>query len=178
MLVRLQDALDRSDLSEKMVLLPGSCATDSAGTKSKAEINLVVGYNSSPSSQTALDLTLWIAHQTRLVTQKPVTVEVVYVVDYNKTELFEQSGRIFQQARYLADEWGGNLKTHLCYGSVSTELRKVVEVKAAALLFLGCSAINHPVVQKLGDDFPCPVLGIPNTLLEKQTTERTRELSA
>lgn len=186
MLVRLQDALERNDLSEKMVLLPGAASIHPDGTNSKEAINLVVGYNSSPNSQTALDLTLWIAHQTRLVTRKPVTVKVVYVLEqtpwvfndgFCQTDLFEQASRIFKQACYLAEEWGGNLKTHLRCGSVSCELREFVEVEAADVLFLGCSSVNHPIVQKLGSDFPCPVLGIPNTLLVKQITERTSELS-
>lgn len=213
MLVRLQDALERNDLSEKMVLLPGAASIHPDATNSKEAINLVVGYNSSPNSQTALDLTLWIAHQTRLVTRKPVTVKVVYVLEqtplsfvgstltqqrplsllpstcttalepwvfndrFGQTDSFEQASRIFKQACYLADEWGGNLKTHLRCGSVSCELREFVEVEAADMLFLGCSSVNHPIVQKLGPDFPCPVLGIPNTLLVKQITERTSELS-
>ena len=170
MLVRLQGTLDRNDLSEKMLLLPGVATT--VKTDSEKAINLVVGYNNSPNSHTALDLTLWIAHQTRLVTRKPVIVQVVHVVQ-NKTELFEQTDR-FQQAHYLAQEWGGNLKTHLCCGSVSTELRRVVEVESADLLFLGCS-VNHPVIQKLGDDFPCPVLGIPKALTIKQAIEEKIE---
>ncbi|HEY9845821.1 MAG TPA: hypothetical protein V6D03_06440, partial [Candidatus Caenarcaniphilales bacterium] len=80
MLLRLQGALGRDDLSE-MVLLAGSAATAVDWAQSQQGINLVVGYNGSPQSQTALDLTLWMAHQTRLVTRKPVTVQVVYVVD-------------------------------------------------------------------------------------------------
>ena len=81
MLVRLESAMDRNDLMEKMVLLPEPVSAASKGDKSTKSINLVVGYNASPSSQTALDLTMWIAHQTRLATQKQVTVQVVYVVD-------------------------------------------------------------------------------------------------
>jgi len=174
MLVRLQGTLDRNDLSEKMVLLPGVASTPAVKTDSEEAINLVVGYDTSPNSHTALDLTLWIAHQTRLVTRKPVIVQVVHVVNHNQIELFEQTDR-FQQAHYLAQEWGGNLKTHLRHGSVSTELRKVVEVEAAALLFLGCSSVEHPVIQELGYDFPCPVLGIPNALTTKQAIEERIE---
>lgn len=229
MLVRLQSAMGRQDLIEQMVLLPQAQQT-SDYTKSTKSVNLVVGYNRSPSSQTALDVTLWIAHQTRLATQKQVTVHIVYVVDANQStkcpDVFhstdassssiheltsefseasalrcaipiltqprhevlaahprktlvdpcyfetifyqnnslEQADRILWQARSLAHEWGGSFSAHLRFGCVSTELRKVVESEAAALLFLGCNSVNHPVVQKLGSNFPCSVLGIPTML--------------
>ena len=83
MLARLESAMGRHDLVEQMVLIPESASSHSDSAKSSKSINLVVGYNSSPRSQTALDLTLWIAYQTRLVTRKKVTVQVVYVVDEN-----------------------------------------------------------------------------------------------
>lgn len=76
MLVRLEHALNCPDLAKQMMLVPKVSTA-----KSATDINLVVGYNGSSRSQTALDLTLWIAHQTRLVTRKAVTVQVVYVVD-------------------------------------------------------------------------------------------------
>ena len=81
MVVRLESALERNDLMEQMVLLPEPASAASKWANSTKSINLVVGYNASPRSQTALDLTMWIAHQTRLATQKQVTVQVVYVVD-------------------------------------------------------------------------------------------------
>lgn len=221
MLTRLQSAMGREDLIEKMVLLsPDLSISNQNQNKS---VNLVVGYNSSPSSQTALDLTLWIAHQTRLATQKQVTVQVVYVLDENQTTnldsclnadsndqlifqlplpklymsagvvpvvtqskqkvipacqqmmlvnhsyfravshhtQFEQADRILWQARSLAEEWRGSFKAHLRFGDVAEELRKVVEVESATLLFLGCNSVNHPIVQKLNTNFPCSVLGIP-----------------
>ena len=219
MLVRLQGTLGRSDLVNQMVLLPQA---HSVQTGSEREINLVVGYSSSPRSQTALDLTLWIAHQTRLATGKQVTVQVVYVVDnqasqkqsvFNSTidsrqqwgrnpqeldrlclasndlirprmalaglpsdeqgsfnlgmgvaDVFERADRILWQARCLADEWRGSLKTHLRFGSVDEELRSVVQAESASLLILGCENAKHPLVRQLGKTFPCTVLGIPSAL--------------
>ncbi|HEY9673692.1 MAG TPA: hypothetical protein V6D11_19785 [Waterburya sp.] len=79
-LVRLEGAMERNDLIEQMVLLPEPASAASKWAKSTKSVNLVVGYNASPQSQTALDLTMWIAHQTRLATQKEVTVQVVYVI--------------------------------------------------------------------------------------------------
>ena len=92
MLERLQSAMGRNDLIEQMVLLPGTAP--SAKTASNKSVNLIVGYNRSPSSQTALDVTLWIAHQTRLATQKQVTVQVVYVVDESQNS---QHGNDFME---------------------------------------------------------------------------------
>jgi nucleotide-binding universal stress UspA family protein len=228
MLARLQGALDGVDLSKQLVLLPQSHPVDTTLTQ---DINLVVGYNGSPRSQTALDLTLWIAHQTRLASRSQVMVQVVYVVslinprhdtsapsrqpstkrgggkqaalgldrstlpeldlggnrqlqpgsrsrsaiaDHPKvstapmstlqlcqTEQFDQADRILWQARHLADEWRGSLKTHLRFGQIAEELRTVVNTEAASLLVLGCEAADHVVVRQLGSRFPCPVLGIP-----------------
>jgi nucleotide-binding universal stress UspA family protein len=81
MLVRLEGAMDRNDLIEQMVLLPEPASAASKWANAATSVNLVVGYTASPRSQTALDLTMWIAHQTRLATQKHVTVQVVYVVE-------------------------------------------------------------------------------------------------
>lgn len=205
MLVRLQGTLGRTDLVQKMILLPSV----GANRVEEPEINLVVGYSNSPSSQTALDLTLWIAHQTRLATGKQVTVQVVYVIDdgimnripvfngstkrqskaeiggewqtsrtaiaeletmssaqFGMAELFEQADRILWNARCMAEEWRGSLKTHLRFGRVSKELEEVVEAEKASLLILGCDSGDHPLVRQLGNKFPCPVLGIPSVLEE------------
>jgi hypothetical protein len=232
MLLRLEGAMARNDLIEQMVLLPEPPSAAAKWASSTEAINLVVGYNASPNSQTALDLTMWIAHQTRLVTQKQVTVQVVYVLEdnqyndcpdvlssadvnrslmhrlpsaYPKTlvskrsitpvstqpktqglavakkkksgkqrrpkktsfsqyDSFEQADRILWQARCLAEEWRGSFKAHLRFGDVATELKEVVEAESATLLYLGCSSVNHSLVQKLGSDFPCSVLGIPTGL--------------
>ena len=215
MLARLEGALGRTGLTKQMVLLPQTCSLIDSSAK---EISFVVGYNGSPRSQTALDLTLWIAHQTRLATQKQVTVQVVYVLNLSNecgrlspdratfasprrepslpmkvgaqsssykrskgttqtaeiTELamtqscqvqqFDEADRILWQARNLAEEWRGSLKTHLRFGEVAEELHRVVEAESASILLLGCESADNTIVQQLGSAFPCPVLGIPTAL--------------
>lgn len=229
-LARLQSALGRNDLIEQMVLLPES--TKAKKAKGSKTAKLVVGYNGSPNSQTALDMTLWIAHQTRLATQKQVVVHVVYVVDQNNpavaqplpsqfqsysrltgsnlqipvnclqtastaarpaersprtavltpapalpaqkagaecvipdfqpTSSLEHADYVLWQARCLAEEWRGSLEAHLRFGTVSAELRRVVESESADLLLLGCNSRSHPLVRQMTSHFPCPVLGIPH----------------
>jgi nucleotide-binding universal stress UspA family protein len=221
MLLRLQGALGQDNLSEQMLLYPGL----NQGNPSEMGGNFVIGYNGSPNSQTALDFILWMAHQTRLATQKQVTVHVVYVIDcYNSLSspvdtqplalhdiavatncqlssaeqfgfqcntsnfapqraaqvsqtqvadrqpasslptMLEQVDRILWQARCLSDEWRGSLEAHLRFGAVATELRQVVEAEKADLLFLGCTDVNHPLVQQLTQCLTCPILGIPTEL--------------
>ncbi len=215
MLARLEQALGCTDLAEQILLLPGYRCADLRSQHT----NLVVGYNGSPRSQSALDLTLWMAHQTRLATGCPITVQVVYVINldgvcgssptvsssivpsprnlmpgvvssravtsqqlaiaqraeseieplasrYCKTDQFDQADQILWQARHMADEWRGSLKTHLRFGQVGAELRQVAEAESASVLVLGCTSVEHPLVQQLAAQktFPCPVLGIPANL--------------
>ena len=197
MLMRLQGALGLSTLSE-LVLLSGNDQGIGNRCGDSDAINLVVGYDGSPKSHTALDLTLWIAHQTRLVTQAPVTVHAVHVVkpeldeylcrfnsawvnqqyfhnQQNPRTLLIETGSncvtltqstlsltVLQQACQLAKEWGGAFDTHLQFGNVATGLRTVVEAESSVLLFLGCCSAEHPIVQQLKPNLPCPVLGIPD----------------
>ncbi|MFB2835312.1 universal stress protein [Floridanema evergladense] len=228
MLVRFQSAVGRDDLVEQMILLPGRKSSVAPTTKSNNSLTFVVGYNGSPNSHTALDITLLMAHQTSLATNKQVSVKIVYVIDNqgnsklkhftsnytissnswkfptasvlksvtpelarpkiqtlamsdrqtttksrpvpttcSRTSIFEKADQILWQARYLVEEWGDDFIAHLRIGSVAEELTKVVESEAADLLFLGCHSANHSLVQKLGDRFPCPVLGIPDSIPEK-----------
>ncbi|MBD2328752.1 universal stress protein [Alkalinema sp. FACHB-956] len=212
MLARLQGTLTQTDV-EQMILL----SSDRRSSVEGKDINLVVGYSNSPKSQAALDLTLWIAHQTRLATSQLVTVQVVYVVEDTLTtpftsasdwrtisrvdarrgqglrtseavlstlggdssssqrrsnvavleaptdriHQFEQADHILWQARCLADEWRGSLKTHLRFGQVAQELRHVVTDEEATLLIVGCQSTKAPLIRQLGKTFPCPVLGVP-----------------
>lgn len=113
MLMRLEGAMDRNDLIEQMVLLPEPASAAAKWANATNSVNLIVGYDASPRSQTALDLTMWIAHQTRLATQKDVTVQVVYVVEdqSNSTNLeTKDSGNISSS---LSDRLSGELSKSL-----------------------------------------------------------------
>lgn len=239
MLVRLEGALECSNIAERMILI----AKPTLNQLDSGPLNLVVGYDSSPRSQIALDVALWIAYQTRLATSSEVMVQVVYVMESEtqvqtstldllhqqesaggipsslpdsrqlrgimdvrqrhrsaqgfdearltmpiapnlesdalsgqttavktpptQAEQFAQADRILWQARCLADEWRGSLKTHLRWGQVATELRQVVEEEAGTLLVVGCETAEADLVKALGADFPCPVIGIPPELQGK-----------
>lgn len=214
MLARLQSAIGRDDLIEQMVLLPEPKKPFSKRTSKAKSVNLIVAYDASPNSHTALDIAFWIAHQTRLATNAQVTVQAVYVVEENPSNQYldifsfdknqlplecpvsdvsksvtqvitqpkltaiathlqresltpiKQADRILWQARTLAEEWQGCFQSHLRFGCITTELRKVVESEAADILFLGCKSVTHPMIETLGANFPCAVLGIPNCIDE------------
>lgn len=206
MLARLQSAIGRDDLIEQMVLLPEPKKSFSKKVQKTKSVNLIVGYDASPNSHTALDIAFWIAHQTRLATNNQVTVQAVYVVRENhksqRSDILsfarrvpqlecatndlsraiapvltqpklqgiapslQEADRILWQARSLAEEWQGSFKSHLRFGDIATELKNVVELEAADILFLGCKSIHHPIIQVLGSNFPCAVVGIPNCIDE------------
>ncbi|PMB44828.1 universal stress family protein [Fischerella thermalis CCMEE 5205] len=88
MLMRLQDALNRDDLIEQMLLHCNPITSFVEQVQSTKSINFIVGYNSSPKSHTALDISLLIAHQTRLATKSHVIVQAVYVLEEYKTNDF------------------------------------------------------------------------------------------
>ena len=218
MLARLQMTLDRTDLTERLILSePRTHSFQSAalqiptlqsiGLSVEQGYTIVVGYSGSLRSQAALDLTLCLAHQTRLATGKSVTVQVVYVVEeeaeaplyapaalvsavsepvgrrnrtrtsvlampvsrktvtqeaHDRASQFEQADRILWQARCLADEWRGSLKTHLRFGSVAEQLAQVVEAENASLLILGCESCQLPLIHQIvRQNLSCTVLGIP-----------------
>lgn len=82
MLRRLETALGQANLSDQMLLHPGSTPPRSNSFKKTSKTtNFVVAHNGSPNSQTALDFVFWMAEQARLMLQHPVVVHVVYVLD-------------------------------------------------------------------------------------------------
>lgn len=84
-LVRLQNALGWKDLASQIVLSEGATLGEGEDERSSKEtMNVLIGYNGSANSQIALDMALWIAHQTRLASQTRVLVHVVYIVDRRK----------------------------------------------------------------------------------------------
>ena len=104
MLARFESALGYQNLAEEMVLLPEPTLPVSKKSKSSKQaktINFIVGYNTSPQSQIALDITFWMAHQTRLVTTQEVTVQVVYVIDESSKSYGEDTCK-FAVANALA----------------------------------------------------------------------------
>lgn len=79
-LVCLENTLGLQDLATHIVLSEGTGHWESADT-ANPDRNFVIAYNGSTNSQMALDLTLWIAYQTRLISQQKVFVHVVYAID-------------------------------------------------------------------------------------------------
>jgi hypothetical protein len=205
LLARLQSAIGRYDLIEQMVLLPDTQKCASEKDSQTKSLTLMVGYDASPNSHTALDIAFCIAHQTHLATNIQVNVQAVYVIEeqsisyshYNlnlpqkqlaleypdceqqqsntlvltkpKPDLMSNSwpdkaDKILWQAKSLGHEWQSYFKSHLRFGNLATELKKVVELEAADVLVLGCQSINHPLIDRLDPNFPCAVLGIPSCL--------------
>ncbi|NJN48582.1 MAG: universal stress protein [Alkalinema sp. RL_2_19] len=83
----------------------------------------------------------------------------------SRAEQFEKADSILWQARSLATEWRGSLKTHLRFGDIAIELGEVAHAEAATLLIIGCKSRDAQLVSRLGSNFPCPVLGIPDELI-------------
>ncbi|MTJ48907.1 universal stress protein [Dolichospermum sp. UHCC 0259] len=75
-----------------------------------------------------------------------------------------EADRIIWQAKTLAQEWQGSFKSHLRFGNIAKELKKVVQLESADILFLGCQSSHHPMIETLGKNFPCTVLGIPHCI--------------
>jgi len=159
MIRRLEASLGRRNLDESLILLARPPKVPVTLLPNTKVTNFVVGYSGSAHSQSALDLALCIAHQTRLVKPDPVVVHVVYVVDQTLPKMIANADRILWQARCLASEWRGSLHAHLRVGDVATELSQVAREMEADVLLLGCHTSNHPLVKKLASQTPCSVLG-------------------
>jgi len=212
MLARLQSAMGRDDIIEQILLLPEPTKAFPEQCLINKSVNLIVGYDASPNSHTALDIAFWIAHQTRLATNQEVIVQAVYVVEEsyddskshplriikklstvespvseisksptsilihptvqetvskvqrNTRNSLQEADRILWQARNLAEEWQGSFKSHLRFGNVSKELKTVVEMESADILFLGCQSVYHPLIQQISSNCPCAVVGTPNSI--------------
>lgn len=161
MLMRLQTSLGCDDLMQQMVLVSKPKKATPAVAIAGHTVNFVVGYSGSSNSQAALDLALWIAHQTRLVNQKSVLVHVVYVADQTRPQTIANADRILWQARCLASEWRGSLNAHLRIGRVADELSQVAQETGAEALLLGCRTVQYELMRQLADRVPCTVLGLP-----------------
>lgn len=81
MLARLQSAMGRDDLIEQILLLPEAKKVVYEQCQLAKSVNLIVGYDGSPNSHTALDIAFLIAYQTRLATNQEVIVQAVYVLE-------------------------------------------------------------------------------------------------
>lgn len=154
MMRRLETALGPHNLDESLILLSKPPKAPAAFFSETKGTNFLVGYSGSVHSQAALDLALYMAHQTRLVKPDPVVVHVVYVVDQTLPKKIAKADHILWQARCLASEWRGSLHAHLRVGDIATELNRVAEEMEANVLLLGCHTLNHPLVKQLVSQSP------------------------
>lgn len=157
MLVRLEHALDCPDLARQMVLVPCATRTGHSLSSSTAEVHLVVGYHGSARSQTALDLTLWIAHQTRLATGRAVKVHVVYVADRERAleqahtpDAILSTSDVCHAMEQLAgtgdvhqpETWA--LEPRDCWQSIESVMSSTVSYRASATAIAGDRAHVSP----------------------------------
>ncbi len=81
LLARLESAIGRPDLIDQMVLIPSNKECHSDKYAPIKPIKLIVGYDGSPNSHTALDIAFCMAHQTHLASKTEVKVQAVYVLE-------------------------------------------------------------------------------------------------
>lgn len=78
--------------------------------------------------------------------------------------MLEQTDAILCQARSLAEEWQVNFNSVLRFGCVADELKEIIQLEGADVLFLGCNSAKHPIIQSLSADLRCTILGIPSSI--------------
>ena len=141
MLTHLQDALGQEEWVKQNLLLRG---TKSSSATHKT-INLIVGYNGSPNSRAALDLTLWIAHQIRLVTPKQVTVHVVYVVEDSQTPRhFNNLAALTTNEQYSASRQSTPVDLSRPSSGVATLTRSTLELSSTRTAVCDASCHFNP----------------------------------
>jgi hypothetical protein len=108
-LARLGSTMADSRTAHDLLLLPEPrmSVLDQA-TEASDTINIVVGYNGSPKSQAALELTLVMAYQTRLATRKRVIVQTVYVLEgiYHPQKPFLSTAAGHAVSSRRSSDWG------------------------------------------------------------------------
>ncbi len=97
---------------------------------------------------------------------QPKGTAILQEFERESSTYLKEADRIIWQAKTLAQEWQGSFKSHLRFGNIVKELKKVVQLETADILFLGCQSANHPMIKTLGKNFPCAVLGIPHSIDE------------
>lgn len=102
-LARLQSAIARYDLMEQMILIPDPQKCFSEKDFQAKSINLVVDYNGSPNSHTALDIAFCIAHQTNLATNIQVDVQAVYVLEQQPKRSYSDNNLSMSQKQLVVE---------------------------------------------------------------------------
>lgn len=78
--------------------------------------------------------------------------------------MLEQTDVILCQARSLAEEWQVDFNCVLRFGCIADELKEIIQLEGADVLFLGCTSAKHPIIKSLGADLRCTILGIPSSI--------------
>ncbi|RUT01833.1 hypothetical protein DSM106972_064560 [Dulcicalothrix desertica PCC 7102] len=109
--------------------------------------------------------------ETYLSIHQPVYADIVSTSVLTEARLkseclmiMEQTDAILCQARSLAEEWQVDFDCLLRFGCAASELKQIVELEGADVLFLGCNSVKHPIIKSFGADLQCTILGIPSSI--------------